>query len=328
MSTKDYSIDYSKWDKIVVDSEDDIDDSDDDAPVRPRVTRLDAPGRVTFGGSSAPDTIALSTSSCSPSTATAVAKAVSSSGKKTGTGSSFETCAPSSEPPLDPSTTTQTTTSAESSCCDQPTSTVPASWTEKGAAVLTEDVSAKKTEPCYSYYWSQDRLCVHVRVPLPVLPRETKATYKVSVSGILPYTERNQAVMSASQTQRILVEQSIHCPSTNEDVTTILIDGELPHPVHLPEEDDTIDWSIEQYEVAQVGGKSSTSSPTILRYILVSLFKATPVPGMALWWKKLLREHSTEIPLTWVEQNTAFQQAWDEAHVQFRKTVSQPKHSV
>jgi hypothetical protein len=323
MSTKDYSIDYSKWDKI---AESDDDDDSDDAPVRPRVTRLDAPGRVTFGGNH-PDTIVLSASSGPSPTTSATA---SSSSQKNGAGSSFETCAPSSRP-LDPSATT-TTAFAESpsDLSSEPKSTVPASWTDKGAAVLADDASStEKTEPRFSYYWSQDRLSVHVRVPLPQLPRDTKATYNVSVSGILPYTERNQAVMSASQTQRILVEQSMHCTLTNEDVTTILLDGELPHPAHLPEEDDTMDWSIEQYEMVPVGGKSSPPPPTILRYILVSLFKATPVPGMALWWKKLLREHSTEIPLTWVERNTAFQQAWDEAHEQFRKTVSQPpKYSV
>lgn len=350
-----YSLDYSKWDKI---GDDDDDDSDEGRRrLRPRVTRLDEPSSVTFGGQpqqqqQQPRTTAPARPAGDHSSSALI---------------SAELPAPSLLPPKIPAAPTadkssvvvaddNTATATSTTTTEAPSSarcyTVPASWTDKGAAVPLPQIqegdgsdaaaaaegtirkSPTNTTP-HQYYWSQDRAAVHVRIPL--VPVETtaaeacKISYHVSVSHILSYAERYHAVMSSSnEPQRLVItaqqqqqQQGSAATPTTPTETTILLQGNLMHPVHLAEEDEedvnTVDWSIEHH-------------PDEGRYILVSLSKATPVMGMTLWWKKLLQENSTEIELTWVERNTAFQQAWDQAHEQFRASgatnTTRPKYSV
>lgn len=200
---------------------------------------------------------------------------------------------------------------------------IPASWTDKGAAVrIDEEVEQGLDDgAAYAYYWSQDRAAVHLRLPLAAThPRgaagrekkDPQQQYTVSVSHVLPYADRFHAVLRTEEPQRLEIRQTTTGAknATTAATPSILLQGELAHPVHLAEDDDgTVDWCIQEH--ASVG-----------RYILLTLNKAAPVMGMALWWKKVLREAPTEIDLAlWLPQNNnnALQHAWDEAHAQFRR---------
>jgi len=273
------SLNYSKWDKIGDSSSED----DEPAAAQPRVTRLDQPSTVT---TAADGSITIAQQQPTDSSA---AKAKSSSATTV-------------------SNTTKTNAPADGA--------VPASWTEKGAFVNNSDKQHEDDDdnpPPLSYYWSQDRLTVNVRILLP--PQDDKGTsWSCTVENILPYRDRQAAVMGSDRPQRLVVLYQ----------KTIRLQGDLSHAVHLAEEEDTVDWSIEHYN----NSESSQDS----RYILVTLYKATPLAGLALWWKKLLQQERDEIALDWVDssKNNAFQQAWDEAHTQFRanRQAEQQQHSV
>lgn len=387
-----YKLDYSKWDKIKVDSSSD-EDEEDDGGIRPRVTRLEAPGSVTFGGSSP----SSSNDKGGVSIADAAAAAAAASIATTETVQSA---------PLMP-TPHLAVPSSDVSWNDTggKTSVIPASWTEKGAIVrnqcsvcqknaVDDDTAAGGKVPpenqpttaesttavelsnnsnshasnptcarCSCYYWSQDRLSIILRFPLrhDNNTKNEKVEYIVSISDILPFSERFQAVSSHPQCL------SIHACAGNATAATtttkpsatrkvmLLLQGHLPHPVYLPEdEEETVDWSVERHAALKcpsklmqlqnqqshicIGGndeqKSSAKEAAAFldseeddRYIVVTMLKATPVPGMTLWWKKLFQEHDEEIPLTWLsdQQNgsSSFQRAWDEAHKQFIKDRQQ-----
>ena len=57
----------------------------------------------------------------------------------------------------------------------------------------------------------------------------------MNVDGLLPYTDRHCAVGSVHPTFTITLKGSM-----------MLLQGELPHPVHLAEDDDKIDWLMER----------------------------------------------------------------------------------
>ena len=172
-------IDYSKWDKLEVSSSS---EDEADAP-RPRVTRLDTPSRVTFGGKSV---------SASSKAAAVVAD-------------------PSEIPP--PSTKPPKST---------PANNFPSFWTDHGGLAKLKD-----GEP--SLYWAQDRYTVTLRLELS----KGEKTKSVVVEGILPYADRWSAVGSTKPT--------LVCRSSE----TVLLEGELPHPVHFAEEDSDVDWCVE-----------------------------------------------------------------------------------
>ena len=251
---------------------------------------------------------------------------------------------------------------------------VPASWTEKGAFVehflkqsekpSSEDhqhhedngstsESSTQAHPHHSsYYWSQDRYAVHVRVFLPdndddnhnendSVINKTKGSWTCTVEHILPYRDRHCAVLvggSAAPPQRLVVRRQPPSVSGAGKQALPLLQGDLSHPVHLAEEDETVDWSIERCSGSSADGNGSDGDDR--RYMRITLYKATPLPGMAIWWKKLLRQERDEIDLDWRNSNNAadgsssnnqaaFQQAWDEAHAKFRSTVGEgPRHAV
>ena len=245
-------IDYSKWDNLDVSSS----SEDEDDAATPRVTRLDAPTSVTFGGKDG-SISAAATPSQAPKSA-------------------------STKPSLPTSTSTRPTTSKKST---------PTSWTDHGGLVKAKTNEGRER----SLHWAQDRYSVTLRLEL----QSGEKVKSVTVDGILPYSDRFSAVGST--------KPKLVCSSGAE----ILLEGELPHPVHLSEDDDdVVDWSIED-----TGG----------RFLVITLHKAVPMQGLSVWWRRPLMEFP-EVDMNAVrgESNQGnaskeFLEAWEQAHKIFRE---------
>jgi hypothetical protein len=279
-----YSIDYSKWDRMV-----DSDDEDDEKEsAKPRVTVLDQPTRVTFGGSGGGQSEDIDEAeAASPSLADTKER----------------TAIPFLANASDPSET-------------KPLSKygIPQSWSEKGSVILKRPEDASSAQSSFQnihYCWSQDRASVHIRVPID--GTTTAKEYDVAVTNVLPYRDRHCAVLTNAAPLQLVVRHG------KSDVP--LLSGTLSHPVYVTEDDDgVVDWSIETMRL----GDSEE------RYILILLNKATPMDGVTLWWKQCLQEETERAALPpATPQQVALQEAWKEAHAQFRETVAtRTKHTV
>ena len=301
------SLNYAtKWDHIA-DSSDDDDEQDEfnnaSSRGRPRVTRLDQPSTITTG---ADGSVTIAVPHKDPNSAATTT-------------------------PVESAVAVKTVDLSSTSCS---LSHVPSSWTEKGACIVVESsisdhVSSSEHShslvgSCNRYYWSQDRATVVVRIPIDNNSNNNNnsdnnndnSKWDCCVESILSYRDRQCGVMNSEHPQRLVVQ----CTSSNSaSPTVVLLQGTLSHPVHLAEDDDTVDWSIEQ---------DTTVTTQPLRYLCVTLYKATPMAGLAIWWKKLLQQEPQEIVFDWMDntQTNAFQQAWETAHEQFRTKVKNAEH--
>ena len=254
-------IDYSKWDNL------DVSSSEDEAEnPTPRVTRLDEPSKVTFGGD--------------------------------GSISAFPQ-GQTQTPPLQPIDVASTSPRPKSS-----DGTAPPSWTERGG-LLTSDSNTGERK----LYWAQDRYSVTYRLEL----RKGEKVRSVVVEGILPYSDRWSAVGST--------KPRLVCHSAESG---IFLEGELPHPVHLAEEDSDdglIDWTVADNKDNNDG-----------RFLTITLHKAVPMQGLSVWWRRPL----TKFPESDLEAvrgggnvgssgttngaaSKDFLEAWEEAHKIFRE---------
>jgi len=240
-------IDYSKWDNLEISSSS---EDEDDAP-QPRVTRLDTPSSVTFGGKGG--------------TISATSNPASSLASKE---------IPESGPASSKS--------------------IPPSWTDHGGLLQATSNNVEEQ----NLYWSQDRYSVTVRLELG--PGEK--VQSVQVEGILPFADRWSAVGST--------KPKLVCISGK----AVLLEGELPHPVHLEEDDSGVDWSVENEQKH--------------RFLVVTLRKAVPMQGLTVWWRRPLTQFPEADLATIRGENNSKQQcgaskdfleAWEEAHKIFRE---------
>jgi hypothetical protein len=119
----------------------------------------------------------------------------------------------------------------------------------------------------------------------------------VKVQGVLPHADRHCAVGSTKP--RLEICNNICC----------LLEGDLPHQVHLPQDEDEIDWSVERDDKK--------------KFVLVTLYKAVPMEGVFVWWRRPLMD----FPEIEIENESSsasskskeFVQAWEEAHRLFRE---------
>jgi len=365
-------IDYSKWDKLDVSSSDD----DDEAAV-PRVTRLDEPGSVTFGGGSG---VACRAGAPQP-TARAKPKAEVEAKKDRSIDYSkwdnLDASSSDEEDDDDDEATTATrisrggagATSRENAHA-QPTTTTrkerepppqerygaPFSWSRCGSFYETTTEHGNDDEGGHRYtqkrglYWTQDRYEVTLRYQL----HETEKVTSVGVDGILPYRDRCSAVGSAKPRLTCRADQRAGEGGGNkkQSLPVVLLEGsELPHPVHLAEEDDAgdnngddhLDWSVVvlEDELASMvvipeaneppGSRSSRNSRT--RFLVITLRKAVPVPDVTVWWRRPLVAFP-EVDLETIRNDDGgcysqargtrgvpsgdFRAAWEEAHRIFR----------
>ena len=276
-------IDYSKWDHLDDDSESDQDDAN---VTGPRVTRLDAATRVTFGGqqesgwSTAQDPARVKDSRDS------TAKVQGLVGMST-----YD--APSK---LSPDTRSMN------------------QWTAKGGSFVTTSDRNR------NLYWSQDRYSVYIRVEL----HPGEAIERVHVDGILPYLDRHCATGSHKHHLSITGSRTSppDLPSATNQVFNIL-QGDLPHPVHWSQEDDseaqTLDWEIQRHPL---DFKRRFVSITLHKATpMVGLFVWWKCP-LVQFDPPMAGEQNyqdKEIP----GNSNAFLDAWEEAHQIFRESQRQ-----
>jgi hypothetical protein len=285
-------IDYSKWDHIEDESSDeDVQDNDvrSDMAVMPRVTRLNAPSKVTFGGNqnnnnnnNNNDRIVNVEESSTQAMPTTTASSLSSSTTKTLTQS-------------------RSTTQVEN-------------WTQKGGVVVVTTTNHDTTNR--QLYWCQDRYSVTLRLTL----KEDEKVESVKIDGILSYADRHSATGTTTKphlTCRRVKQQSKDTEDTNN---VIILEGDLPHPVHYAEDDDEdIDWCIVRDDD---GSNNHQNNST--RYLQITLYKAVPMVGMFVWWRRPLMQYS-EIESWMGDHNNyeEFRHAWEEAHKIFQQNRQQ-----
>lgn len=345
-------IDYSKWDNLDEYSDDDNDDDDNDGDIgngddgrlssssmTPRVTRLDGPSKVTFGGSSSSTTttplINIEPTSSSSSSS-------------------------SSNDKISTAVTAATTKLSLTSNNDE--NIASSSWTERGGLVISEsatiiDGNTQKRK----LYWSQDRYSVTFRLELLLHghnnngekeEEKQEKIQSVDVNGILPYSDRFCATGS---TRPVLHCQGIITNTNNNNNKIIgvnnknnnnnidpnnlvlLLEGELPHPVYIAEDDDDADWSVVQDNYNR-------------RFLMITLYKAVPMHGLFVWWRRPMMEFP-ELDLQQVKDDPTttaaassssaagstttapaapqdFLKSWEEAHKIFREEKMKKKKII
>jgi hypothetical protein len=258
------NIDYSKWDNLDDCSSSSEEYGSNDAT--PRVTKLETPSSVTFGGEKTEVVV----------DAAAASKTSSSSDEKK---------------------------SAARAAAGAPTtsSTKPLhnEWTDRGSQLQTEDGR--------TLYWSQDRYSVTIHLQL----RKQERATSLNVRGILPYSDRCAAVGR----QKSYLECFGNNTETKQNVT--LIQGDLPHFVHLAQDDDSVDWSVVTGSEVGLTG----------RYLQITLHKAVPMQNMFVWWRRplmIFKEQQVDGRYDGGgganKTSEEFQKAWDEAHKMFRES--------
>ena len=319
-------IDYSKWDHL--------EDSDSDqeclvgtTAIQPRVTRLDAPSRITTtpDGTLLVETTETQTQARSDQPqeqSSGPASAIVTSSPKTasiGTGTataSIPRTARMEDDTTKPSaaqegstrcTTSSTTTTVPTTTCE-----ADASWTTNGGHV-----------PSHGLYWSQDRTTVMLRFRLPTnaVPKAISVQWK---GTIYSYKDRHSAVGTNNTASFQIVWNNSQDNNTQE----VLVHGDLPHPIHYNERDndydedgdDELDWEIDHDKEGR-------------KYVLLTLPKAVPMAGVTLRWSRPMQQVRVVVDdggsTTITRTDNPFQKAWDEAHTMFRDKMARgeiPKH--
>ena len=175
-------------------------------------------------------------------------------------------------------------------------STIPQAWTEKGGIT-------KLAHNNTSLVWTQDRTSVTLRFALSTNQKK----WQVTLRGQLSYADRHVGV--SSTTKATLAVQN--------DSQSLLPPTALPYPVHAAQDDedgDAVDWTMER-------------APNNQAYLCVTLYKAVPMEGVVVWWSRPL-EGTDEITLDWRDTpaTSKFQEAWDQAHQQFREKLQSQKN--
>lgn len=204
-------------------------------------------------------------------------------------------------------------------------------------------------------FWSQDRHEVVLSVtfnPQMISPR----SIRVKAAGILPYSERYSAVgwhttvnnedekvtngsLTVVSTTLITTSspetssQSISSHSLGvEQKGNIIISGILPHFVHLPEDEDEVEWEICDCDTF---GIEKAEYGECTKMIRLTLRKAVPTSGITVWWSQPLL-HWPKIDVSEIKdrgtnskKQEEIKKSWDEAHRLFKQKISsREKHSI
>lgn len=314
-------IDYSKWDNLDEYSDDDDDNISNEGnsagiggsslSKTPRVTRLDEPCKVTFGGNSSSTTPIINIQPTTVTTATTTQSIRT------------DTCEnPHNDERTGMNKERNNSSSSTTTSCQQ-----PSSWTERGGLIVSESTTTTidgKLTKKRMLYWSQDRYSVTLRLELHEQSNDEEEKIQlVDVDGILPFCDRFCATGSTRPVLRCLgitttTENKILYANNTGNNPLVLLEGELPHPVHLAEEDDTVDWSI-------------VRDNSYCRFLIITLYKAVPMQGLSVWWRRPMMKFP-ELDLEQVKDQPTtnhigtsgtssqdFLKSWEEAHKIFRE---------
>ena len=161
-------------------------------------------------------------------------------------------------------------------------------------------------------FWSQDRKEVTIHIEFDAGKIKSK-DIRVIASGMVAYGERNAAVGGGEYNGKLRVTARVD--NGNGNATKTLIEGELPHKIHLAEDEDEVEWEI--------------LSEDDRKFVVVTLRKAAPMAGVVIWWDRVLK-HCPKIDLSGIEgrnkkssdgSGARMESAWEEAHRLFKEKV-------
>ena len=172
-------------------------------------------------------------------------------------------------------------------------------------------------------FWGQDRRQVTISVPFDPSLQRTK-NIAVNLIGSYAYVDRNSAVGNTKKVGALL---TVSCKGAT------LLSGSTPHPVHLAENEDDVDWDIEEVNADGNG----TNDKSTIKFVRIHLNKACPMEGVTIWWSRPLlqfaeinvesiagrnrcngkmKEGNSEI-----NRGEKLKKTWDEAHELFKTKI-------
>ena len=351
-------VDYTKWDKMEF-SDSDEDDDESSSGV-PRVTSLNQPGKVTIG---ADGTLNIGKSDIpSPQSRESLESQKKSQSKPSQSMPKKEVL-----PTVSGSKSGDTIDISNSNDIlvnnmstqqqhDNKMQQYKNKLTNNGGehyckVTLPTSISNKSTEEIkLPIYWSQDRYTITLRMAFPSSIFPTK-TIRVRVNGALKYSDRYSAVGSGTmnggeESDYGSVEVvSIISHQGKDDEEIMLLKGKLPHPIHLNQDEDGIDFEIEDNNlvVVDVGDDISkdecnNKNNNNNKLVTIIMPKAVPMSGMVIWWDCPLVGYP-KINVSAIQDRSkrgggdinettqqgmkkeAFQVAWEEAHKMFKEKM-------
>ena len=326
MASKSNGIDYSKWDKMDFSDDDDTDDNDEKGMTMPRVTRLDTPSSIT---TTRDGTVQITKNTSPPTKIESTTKNSSCSSKEDSI--------------------------RQERINDEMNKKEKEEWTQNGDSFIDEQFHQK-----IQTYWCQDRYEVILSIVIVDDDDTTTATekehnnnksltnrqYQVNVKGplLVSYADRFSAMgvgttkqstttsaTTENQTNTILTVVSSlkrnhnnnhhhHHNYNDGDKKRIVFQGMLPHPIHLAEDEENVEWEL-------------VSHHAMKKVLRITFQKALPMQGLTMWWDRPLL-HFPKINLqtdiqgrnsSSIKDNTKMKQVWDEAHTLFREKMKQKK---
>lgn len=283
------NIDYSKWDKIELSDDDD----DDDQASYAKVTKLDAPSKVTF--SSDGFTVQKDTSVLS---------------------NEIKKRSPTSDPKLSEESRDLSyhEMKKKNRSCDEIEASRIQYLTKNGG--IYKDINP----PCCTAYWCQDRNEAIVSISYDSTSIKS-SDIRVELSGALKYADRHSAVSvgSSSLNGRLNVYDSC------KGIT--LFQGNFAYPIHLAEgeEQGDVEWEIDVTDANH-------------KLIRITLYKAVPMMGVTLWWKKPFVHFDDIDVVTGVEGRTnvgndgshhhEWKKTWEDAHEMFKEQIKNRERQI
>jgi hypothetical protein len=228
----------------------------------------------------------------------------------------------------------------------------PSHWVEKGGITSVVPISSSKNDSSSNnsnednkdshsikIYWGQERHTVHVRIPVQSLLASSASNITQSqsikwnchVTNMIQYEDRFTAVGQHQSKQQLRITMI-----TNQ-ISIVVMDVTMYHPIYLPNDDDDVDWTI---EAITHNGEDKYDNPMKLvepyeknnekKYISLILYKATPMMGLTIWWKKPFIQCNEETDIkSWKNdgdmKGNEFHKVWQEAHTQFLAKHSKKK---
>lgn len=352
-------VDYSKWDRMEFSDSDsegskNKDENDDDDG--PRVTSLNQPGQVTIG---ADGSIQIGQSS-------------SSSGASSTQQQQTHNDLPSSSADLPVVSGSISGNAVDISSL--PNAKVDGDeiqqqqkrieqLTRNGGRHTTSIYISTTNQPVnLPIYWSQDRYAVTLRIGFPTTlfpPR----TIRVKVVGALKYEDRHSAVGSGSMMTDYISKRNDNddnpsygsvtivsvSRSDSSSQETVLFNGLLPRPIHLNQEEDQVEFEIEDATITN--DINDGEEPYCCdRFASIIMPKAVPMHGLVLWWEcpivgfpkidvSSIQDRKTSHRTLGSDAKSgsnndggkkkeAFHKAWDEAHDLFREKMKKKEKQI
>lgn len=344
------TIDYSKWDHI---DDSDSDSDDHQHASKPRVTRLDQPGSVSWSKDGS------------------VSIGHGQTPSKNNTSSSTKS-------PTKPSATASEERHIEFVASSKKTKNTKNSFNDQLETLDRNGGIFRDEKTNHIICWSQNRSEVIVTIPfesescpsksisVQVIPSSFSSfnTNDLAKNNpILPYSNRHCAV-GGSGTHDTAIKPLdkgmliVSYSQKNYAKPNFFLKGILPHFIHgtqegQEEENHQVEWeiindgrygnseTIIEYLSTKSETKSAPTNYTSIKMIQITLRKAVPMYGMYLWWEQVL-SHCPKINVSEIQdrknsnikqsqrnetelskkRSNSISSVWEEAHAMFREKIN------